>query len=98
MSQAGNLSSAFHLLSCWFLAWLILQPWRWRHVSPKRQFTFNGLHGTVSQKTDLFTTLNVLIGYSRQHSTGVISETNGPLCSFSTACDYFVRNSADNLF
>jgi hypothetical protein len=34
------------LLSCWFLSWLFLQPWRWRrHVSPKCQFTFNGLHG-----------------------------------------------------
>jgi hypothetical protein len=37
--------------SCWFLAWLTLQPWRWRwHVPPKLQSTFTGLHGTTSQK------------------------------------------------
>jgi hypothetical protein len=28
--------SACYPLSCWFLVWLILQPWRWRqHVPPK---------------------------------------------------------------
>jgi hypothetical protein len=33
-----------------FPAWLILRPWwRW-HVLPKRRFTFNGLHGVISQK------------------------------------------------
>jgi hypothetical protein len=33
------------------LARLIIRPWRWRwHVSPKRRFTFNGLHGVRSQK------------------------------------------------
>jgi hypothetical protein len=37
--------------SFWFLAWLILRPWRWRrHVLPKRQSTFNGLHGVIAQK------------------------------------------------
>jgi hypothetical protein len=41
--------------SCLFLAWLILRPWRWRrHVPPKHRFTFNGLHGVISQKTELF--------------------------------------------
>jgi hypothetical protein len=39
-----------------FLAWLILQPWRWRrHVPPKRRLTFNGLHGVLSQKIQSFT-------------------------------------------
>jgi hypothetical protein len=34
-------SSAFHLLSCWFLAELILRPWRWRrYVPPKRRLTW----------------------------------------------------------
>jgi hypothetical protein len=38
ISQA---SSACHLLSSWFLAWLILRPWRWRrHAPPKRQLDF----------------------------------------------------------
>jgi hypothetical protein len=48
-------ASACHLLSRWFLAWLIPQPWRWRrHVPPKRRLTFNGLHGVISKKTELF--------------------------------------------
>jgi hypothetical protein len=37
--------------SCWFLAWLFLRPWKWkRHVSPRLQLIFNGLHGLISQK------------------------------------------------
>jgi hypothetical protein len=44
-------SSACHLLSRWFLTRLILRPWRLRrHVPPKRQLTFNWLHGAISQK------------------------------------------------
>jgi hypothetical protein len=36
-------------------ALLILQPWSWRwHVLPKHRLTFNGLHGIISQKIDLF--------------------------------------------
>jgi hypothetical protein len=32
--------------SCSFLAWLTLQPWRWkRYVSLKRRLTFTGLRG-----------------------------------------------------
>jgi hypothetical protein len=39
----------------WFLAWLNLRPWRWRrHVPRKRWLTFNGLHGVISQKTELY--------------------------------------------
>jgi hypothetical protein len=38
-----------------FLAFLILRPWKWRlHVSPKSRLTFNGLHGVISQKIELF--------------------------------------------
>jgi hypothetical protein len=38
-------------VSCWFLAWHILQSWRWRrHVSSKRLSTFNRLHGIISQR------------------------------------------------
>jgi hypothetical protein len=48
-------SSAFHQLSSWYLAWLILRPWRWRrYVPPKRRLAFNGLHGVISQKLVLF--------------------------------------------
>jgi hypothetical protein len=46
--------------SCWFVAWIILQPWRWRpHVSPKRRFTFNGLNGVISQNVELTVTIAV---------------------------------------
>jgi hypothetical protein len=52
-----NLSSACHLLSRWFLARLILRPWRWRRcVPPKRRLAFSGLHGIISQKIVLFIT------------------------------------------
>jgi hypothetical protein len=39
-------------------AWLILRPWRWRrHIPLKRRLTFIGLHGLISQKTELFLSL-----------------------------------------
>jgi hypothetical protein len=44
--------------SCWFLAWFILQPWRWKqHLPLKHQSTFNGLYGVISQKIRLLTTV-----------------------------------------
>jgi hypothetical protein len=40
--------------SCWFPAWLILSPWRLRRPdAPKRRLTFKGLHGGISQNTEL---------------------------------------------
>jgi hypothetical protein len=46
---------ACHLLSRWFLARLILQPWGWRrHIPPKRRLTSNGLHGVIYQKREPF--------------------------------------------
>jgi hypothetical protein len=48
-------SSACHLLSDWYLAALVLRPWRWRqNIAPKCRFTLNGLYGVISQKTELF--------------------------------------------
>jgi hypothetical protein len=56
-SRAALLCFACHLLSCWFLAKLILWPWRRRqYVSPKYQFTFNGLHDVIPQTAELFVT------------------------------------------
>jgi hypothetical protein len=44
-----------YLLSPWFLARLILRPWRYRrYVPPKRRLTFSGLHDVMSQKTAFF--------------------------------------------
>jgi hypothetical protein len=45
--------------SCWSLAWLSLRPWMWWHVTPRRRLTFNGLHGVISQKIELFITTGV---------------------------------------
>jgi hypothetical protein len=42
-------------LSFCFLIWLSLQPRRWRrHVPPKLQSTFTGLHGIMSQRIGIF--------------------------------------------
>jgi hypothetical protein len=47
--------SACHLLSGWFRAQHILQPWIWRrYVAPEHRLTFNGLQGVISQKLELF--------------------------------------------
>jgi hypothetical protein len=43
--------------SCRFLAWIILQSWRWRqHFPPKRLLIFNRLHDIISQERELFIT------------------------------------------
>jgi hypothetical protein len=48
------------VLSCWFLGWLILRFWTCRrHVPPKRRFSFNGPHGVMARKTELFITTAV---------------------------------------
>jgi hypothetical protein len=50
-----DILQAFHLLLHWFLAGLILWPWRWKWcVPPKRQLTFSWLHSVISQKIVLF--------------------------------------------
>jgi hypothetical protein len=52
-------SSGCHLLSGWFLARLILRPWRWRqYVPPKRRVTYNALHGVISQMIVFFKTIS----------------------------------------
>jgi hypothetical protein len=46
---------ACHLLSRWFLAWLILRLWRWKQYYPlKHQLYLNGLHCVIFQKIKLF--------------------------------------------
>jgi hypothetical protein len=50
--------------SCWSLAWLTLQPLTFsRHIPPKRRLMFNGQHGVVSQKTEVFIIIVVIITY-----------------------------------
>jgi hypothetical protein len=57
MLVSGSAYSACRLLSRWFLARLILRPWRCRrHVPPKRRLNFNELHCIISQKIGLFIT------------------------------------------
>jgi hypothetical protein len=46
--------------SRWFLACLIIRPWRWRRNIPsKRQLTFNRLPGVISQKVEIFINTDV---------------------------------------
>jgi hypothetical protein len=55
--------------SRWFLARLILRPWRWRwKVFPKRRLTSNGLHGVISQNTVLFENVFVCKLQQLQHT------------------------------
>jgi hypothetical protein len=56
-----------HPLPGWFLARLILRPWRWnRRVIPKCLLLFNGLHGVISQKIVLFIITAVRTSYPTQ--------------------------------
>jgi hypothetical protein len=42
------------------LAWLIHQPWKsTQYITLKRRFSFNGLHGIISDKRDIFITTGV---------------------------------------
>jgi hypothetical protein len=46
--------------SYWFLVRLILRSWKWRlYVPPKRQPIYNGPHGIISKKIELFITTAV---------------------------------------
>jgi hypothetical protein len=39
-------------ISRWFLAWLIIRPWRWkRHVPPKLRLAFNGCMALYSRRS-----------------------------------------------
>jgi hypothetical protein len=52
--------------ACWFLTLLIFQPRSWRrHIPPNRLFTFNGLHGVLSQKIELFLTYTLIISLNQ---------------------------------
>jgi hypothetical protein len=61
-SPSGESQSTFRsniesllFASCWFLAWLILRPWRWRRCfPPNHRLTFTGLHGVISHTIELF--------------------------------------------
>jgi hypothetical protein len=66
--------------SRWFLAWLILRPWRWRrHVPQKRQMTFNGLHGVISQKIELFVILMFITVLMRVRQWSPVTKYADPI-------------------
>lgn len=51
------IEGGYHLLSRWFLASRIPQPCIWKQLFPtKRQLTFHGLHGDISQSINIFRT------------------------------------------
>jgi hypothetical protein len=46
----------FSVISTRVVCWLILQAWRCSlHNTPKHRLTLKGLHGVISQKTEIFT-------------------------------------------
>jgi hypothetical protein len=54
-SMEDEMHSCWLPAPCHFLAWLTLQPWRWRRYVPlNRQLTFTGLWDIISQKIGLF--------------------------------------------
>jgi hypothetical protein len=58
-TRMKRVASSLHA-SCCLLAWLILLQWKWRqHVLPKRLWTFDRLHGLMSQKLEPFITTAV---------------------------------------
>jgi hypothetical protein len=82
------------LCSCWFLAQLILWPWRWRwYVPPNRQLVFNILQGVITQKIVLFITALVRTFLTSPSLCNSVHISNSPLrlsvssyCFFNTTC------------
>jgi hypothetical protein len=45
---------------CWYLTWLIFEPWSWRlYVPPERRLNANGLQDFMFQKIKLFIIISV---------------------------------------
>jgi hypothetical protein len=55
-ADASKTGSAFHLLHAGFLLSLFFDSEDGGDMFPKRQLIFNGLHGVMSQKTEIFLT------------------------------------------
>jgi hypothetical protein len=87
---------SYHLISLRFLAWPILQPWRWKwYVFPKHRLTFNELYCDVSQKTDIFmpnSSISLVMASVRQcrNVTGRVQvlEPGAPLPAVSSHCGH----------
>jgi hypothetical protein len=90
-------SSACHLISRWFLALLILRPWRWRrYVVPKSRLTFSGLHGVISQETESVNNLTFLWTWSISNiviNNSDIWRENGKVKSTLMASSFMCHNS-----
>jgi hypothetical protein len=81
MKPLVNLASSLLPVSCYFLVWLNLQPWRWkRHISPKRRLISNRLHGIISQNIETFITTAVRTSNPANYS--LISRLLRLLCFF----------------
>jgi transposase len=95
ISQARNHCES---ASCWFLAWLILQSWRWRqYVPPKHSLTLNVLHGVISQKTETFIIVSffLLIHYEiRSIQTSLCSSKLKSWCHYNRIYQYKRRQKA----
>jgi hypothetical protein len=66
-----------HLLTRWFLAWLVLLPWRRRRYDlPKCRLTLNGLHLVTTRKIEFFVVNMPHAMYNVQHN--VMKQTFSP--------------------
>jgi hypothetical protein len=61
--------------SCWFLAWIILQSWKWmRHVNAKR-WLVNELHGVIDHKIE-----DLIYAYVKIANGGCLTEKRMDMC------------------
>jgi hypothetical protein len=64
--------------SCWFIACLTLQPWRWlRQFLPNRPLIFNGPQGVISQKIQFF----IITDVTTSNPTSLRVWINCSMCS-----------------
>jgi hypothetical protein len=68
--------------SHWFLAWLILRTWIWRHyIAPKRRLIFDLLQGIISQKKKRFLSTVVRTSDPKNERLSLILILSYPLSS-----------------
>jgi hypothetical protein len=64
-TRVKQVSRNLKFSSCWFLAWLILRPWRCRRHVQKRRLTFKALHVVISRNREPFITTSEITSNHR---------------------------------
>jgi hypothetical protein len=86
--------SACCLLSRWFLAWLILQPWwRRRYVPTKCHLIFNGLHAVISKRIVLFIATTV-----RTSNTIQCTASKRNIQNYRKVCTWYINTRTKSDF